>query len=131
MCIFFRLTQKPSGSLVPLKDLIDKVQTKDGFKWGKTNNHIYLFFRRLFTELSSKTEFPFRYYPSSAVFERDKDTLNHIIVIENVKSVLSGTCPHCNGNFPKTQVEAFTNNKTITCEYCNHSIKAEWFSEYK
>ena len=35
MCILFRLTQKPSGSLVPLRDLLDKVQTKDGFKWEK------------------------------------------------------------------------------------------------
>lgn len=116
--IFFRLTQRPTNSLIPLRDLID----------DPTDNTRYSFYRSLLAHLAQKTEFPFPYYPSSAVFERQEDTLQQVVVIENVKAVLSGTCPHCNGNFQQQQVEAYTNGETITCEYCQYSLKAEWRS---
>lgn len=63
---------------------------------------------------------------SSAVFERNKDKQTQVIIIENIKAVFNGTCPLCNGNFVKDQLEAFTQNQVITFEYCDHSIKAKW-----
>lgn len=128
MRILFRLTQKPAESLVPLRDLLDNIDTKDNWATARATNYTYLFFRDLLGELTKLIPFPIRYYPSSTVFERNRDTLNQVIVIENVKAVLSGTCPHCNANYAKEQVEAFSRNETITCKFCDHSVKAEWHS---
>lgn len=121
MRILFRLTQRPSESLVPLRDLID----------DRDDNTRYSFYRFLLSYLAQKVPFPFHYYPLSAVFERGVDVVQQVVVIENVRAVLSGMCPRCHGILLQPQIDQFTQNQTITCEYCDHSMKAEWVSQYK
>lgn len=121
MRILFRLTQRPSESLVPLRDLID----------DPDDNTRYAFYRFLLSHLAQKVPFPFHYYPLSAVFERGVDIIQQVVVIENVRAVLSGMCPRCHGILSQPQIVQFTQNQTITCEYCDYSMKAEWVSQYK
>lgn len=85
----------------------------------------------MFTPISSRIHFPIRYFPSSAVFERDNNTLEQAIVIENVKAVLNGICPHSTANYRKGQIESFSLKRTIICSFCDHSIKEEWISSMK
>lgn len=127
--IFFRLTQKPSGSLVPLLDLLDPMESFKNTDHQVSAHEKFMFYRFLLQEVTTKIKFPIKYYPSSAVFEREEDTLQRVTAIENVRAVLQGICPHCYGNFTKTQVEAFTNHEIVTCQYCDHSIKGEWQSD--
>lgn len=129
MTIFYRLTQKPVGSLVPLRDLLDIIETPYPVDKPKANARLHDFFKDYLIEMLHKTDFPFRYHASAAAFEREETLPQKIIAIKNVESALEGKCPHCAGNFTKEQVNQFTSNKTITCNYCNHSIKAEWHSE--
>ncbi|MHA2227396.1 MAG: hypothetical protein ACXAC8_19420 [Candidatus Hodarchaeales archaeon] len=128
--IIFRLTEKPTGSLVPLIDLLDKPTVYDTHSQGFSMRK-YLFYKELLAVLVTRINFPVKYFPTSAVFERDAKILKKIIALENVHAVLKGKCPHCYGIFPASEVEAFTNNEVITCAYCDHSLKAEWQSEDK
>jgi hypothetical protein len=128
MTIFYRLTQKPVGSLVPLKDLLDKIETPYPVHQPKANARLEQFFKDYLIEMLRKTEFPFKYHASAAAFEREDNLTHKIIAIKNVEAVLEGKCPHCIGNLSKEQVDNFSVNRTITCSYCNYSIKAEWIS---
>lgn len=128
MTIFYRLTQKPVGSLVPLKDLLDTIETPRQNDKPRANAKLYQFFKDYLVEMLQKTEFPFKYHAAATAFEREETLNNKIIAIKNVESVLEVKCPHCAGNFPKEQVDNLLQNKTVTCNYCNHSIKAEWQS---
>jgi hypothetical protein len=129
MTIFYRLTQKPVGSLVPLKDLLDIIETPYPNDKPRANARLYEFFKNYLIEMSRRMEFPFSYYPSAAAFGREDNLPRKIIAIKNVEAVLEGKCPHCVGNLTKEQVDNFSTNKTITCKYCNHSIRAEWVSK--
>lgn len=81
--------------------------------------------------LLEEIAFPFHYYPLSAVFERGVYVVQQVVVIENVRAVLSGMCRRCHGILLQPQIAQFTQNQTITCEYCDHSMKAEWVSQHK
>ena len=79
--IFFRLTQYPAGSFVPLSDLISENSTYLFYN-DKSPSTLktfqYTIEGILYTLLKMKTELPAPYYYKMAVFER-KDVLNQIL----------------------------------------------------